>query len=125
MGARLLKPIRKKTSSKKPGKETAAAGRSAQDRFLQQMIDEHRKVAVFLASGARLEGEIVSFDQYVILMKGTMTDKVYKHAVSTIQPLEEPHIKAGTTVKRETARTPTIIRRPRPRLVKSGTGSGG
>jgi host factor-I protein len=119
MVARLLKPIRKKTSAKKPGKESAAPARSAQDRFLRQMIEEHRKVAVFLLSGVKLEGEIVSYDQYVILMKGTMTDKVYKHAVSTIQPLEEGPSMPPRNVKGET-RAPTIIRRVRPRLVKDG-----
>lgn len=124
MGAGLLKPIRKKTSSKKPVKDSVAPAQSAQDRFLRQMIEEHRKVAVFLASGVKLEGEIVSFDQYVILMKGTMTDKVYKHAVSTIQPLEAGPSKAGAKAKGETSRAPTIIRRVRPRLVKSGAGDG-
>jgi host factor-I protein len=119
MVARLLKPIRKKTSAKKTGKESAAPAQSAQDRFLKQMIEEQRKVAVFLASGVKLEGEIVSYDQYVILMKGTMTDKVYKHAVSTIQPLEEGPSTAARSVKGET-RAPTIIRRVRPRLVKGG-----
>lgn len=121
MVARLLKPIKKKTSTKKPGRESAAPAQSAQDRFLNQMIEEHRKVAVFLASGVKLEGEIVSFDQYVILMKGSMTDKVYKHAISTIQPLDESHAKAPGPAKGET-RTPTIIRRVKPRLVKGGAG---
>lgn len=125
MVTRLLKPIRKKTSLKKTGKESAAPARSAQDRFLRQMIEEHRKVAVYLASGLKLEGEILSFDQYVILMKGAMTDKVYKHAVSTIQPLEEGRAKAGPTVRGETSRAPTIIRRARPRLVKGGAGERG
>ena len=120
MVARLLKPIKKKTVAKKTGKDTASA-QSAQDRFLNQMIEEHRRVAIFLASGVKLEGEIVSFDQYVILMKGSMTDKVYKHAVSTIQPLDEGETKAPETARGET-RAPTIIRRVRPRLVKGGTG---
>jgi host factor-I protein len=121
MVARLLKPVKKKTAAKKTGKDSAAAAHSAQDRFLNQMIEEHRRVAIFLASGVKLEGEIVSFDQYVILMKGSMTDKVYKHAVSTIQPLDEGETKAPGPARSET-RAPTIIRRVRPRLVKGGTG---
>lgn len=83
------------------------------------MIDEHRKVAIFLASGVKLEGEIVSYDQYVILMKGPVTDKVYKHAVSTIQPLDSGSAKPARTAKGET-RAPTIVRRPKPRLLKIG-----
>ena len=118
MVARLQKPIKKKTTTKKSGKESAAPAQSAQDRFLNQMIEEHRKVAVFLASGVKLEGEIVSYDQYVILMKGAMTDKVYKHAVSTIQPLEEGVSRPARPVTGE-PRTPTIIRRVKPRMIRS------
>lgn len=120
MAARLLKPTKKKTTAKKTGKASASAGASAQDRFLRQMIDEHRKVAVFLASGVKLEGEIVSYDQYVILMKGPLTDKVYKHAVSTIQPLDTGPAKPARTVKSGETKTPTIVRRPKPRLLKIG-----
>ena len=119
MSARLQKPIKKQTTAKKSGKESAAAAQPAQDRFLNQMIEEHRKVAVFLASGVKLEGEIVSFDQYVILMKGAMTDKVYKHAVSTIQPLEEGAARPAKAATGE-PRTPTIIRRVKPRMIRSG-----
>lgn len=115
MGARLVKPVKKKASPKKTGKEIGT--QSAQDRFLRQMIDEHRKVAVFLSSGVKLEGEIISYDQYVILMKGTAIDKVYKHAVSTIQPLDVGPAKAP---KRGETRAPTIVRRVKPRLVKIG-----
>ena len=115
MAARLAKPVKKKASPKKTGKESGAPAQSAQDRFLRQMIDEHRKVAVFLASGVKLEGEIVSFDQYVILMKGTATDKVYTHAVSTIQPLDTGPAKLP---KKGETRAPTIVRRVKPRLVK-------
>ena len=120
MAARLLKPS-KKMSPKKAGKEGAPAP-SAQDRFLRQMIDEHRKVAVFLASGVKLEGEIVSYDQYVILMKGALTDKVYKHAISTIQPVDTGPEKTPRKVE---TRTPTIVRRIKPRLVRSGGGNAG
>lgn len=120
MAARLLKPTnKKKISAKRTGKENAASGLSAQDRFLRQMIDEHRKVAVFLASGVKLEGEIVSYDQYVILMKGPLTDKVYKHAVSTIQPLDAGPAKPARPPRNET-KTPTIVRRAKPRLLKIG-----
>jgi host factor-I protein len=120
MAARLLKPTKKKTTAKKSGKTSASAGPPAQDRFLRQMIDEHRRVAVFLASGVKLEGEIVSYDQYVILMKGPLTDKVYKHAVSTIQPLDSGPAKPARTVKSGETKTPTIVRRPKPRLLKIG-----
>jgi host factor-I protein len=122
MAARLLRPIKKKPSApgtQKPQKGSHATGQAAQDRFLRQMIDEHRKVAVFLASGVKLEGEIVSYDQYVILMKGALTDSVYKHAISTIQPVDAGSTSAKPPRKTET-RAPTIVRRSKPRLVKVG-----
>lgn len=108
----------KKPSGKKQGNGSGRDSPSAQDRFLSQMINERTRVAVFLASGVRLEGQIVSFDQFVILMKGAMTDKVYKHAVSTIQPVEEGH-PASDGARERTSRVPLITRRTRPRLARS------
>ena len=62
---------------------------NAQDRFLTEMIKERRNVAVFLVSGIKLEGRIVGFDDFVIIVHGAMEDQVYKHAVSTIQPVTD------------------------------------
>lgn len=107
---------------KKPsGKGPAGAGKyppgPAQDRFLNQMIEERRKVAVFLVGGVKLEAEIAGFDQHVIMMKGTTTDQVYKHAVSTIQPVVDSRPRFRTTARSRdgTARTPVISRR-KPRI---------
>jgi host factor-I protein len=113
----------KKASGKKQGNGSGSDSLSVQDRFLTQMINERTRVAVFLASGVRLEGEIISFDQFVILMKGTMTDKVYKHAVSTIQPVEEGHHASDGGAKDRTSRSPLITRRTRPRLARSAGGN--
>jgi host factor-I protein len=33
-----------------------------------------------------LQGQIESFDQYVVLLRNTVTQMVYKHAISTIVP---------------------------------------
>jgi host factor-I protein len=109
----------KKPSGKKQGNGSGLDLPSAQDRFLSQMISERTRVAVFLASGVRLEGQIVSFDQFVILMKGAVTDKVYKHAVSTIQPVEEGHQASDGGPRERTSRVPLITRRTRPRLARS------
>ena len=106
----------KKSSGRESANGTAYT-EPAQDRFLKQMIKEHTRVAVFLQSGVRLEGEIVSYDQFVILMKGAMTDKVYKHAVSTVQPISSGGAK-GYGDREATSRAPTIKRRTRPRVVK-------
>jgi host factor-I protein len=38
-------------------------------------------------NGIKLQGQIDSFDQYVVLLKNTVTQMVYKHAISTIVPV--------------------------------------
>lgn len=57
-----------------------------QDTFLNTLRKEHTPVSIFLVNGIKLQGRIDSFDQYVIMLKNTMVQMVYKHAVSTIVP---------------------------------------
>ncbi len=57
-----------------------------QDNFLNTLRKEHTPVSIFLVNGIKLQGRIDSFDQYVIMLKNTMSQMVYKHAVSTIVP---------------------------------------
>ena len=57
-----------------------------QDNFLNTLRKEHTQVSIFLVNGIKLQGRIDSFDQYVIMLKNTIVQMVYKHAVSTIVP---------------------------------------
>lgn len=57
-----------------------------QDSFLNTLRKEHTPVSIFLVNGIKLQGRIDSFDQYVIMLKNTVSQMVYKHAVSTIVP---------------------------------------
>lgn len=57
-----------------------------QDNFLNTLRKEHTAVSIFLVNGIKLQGRIDSFDQYVIILKNTVNQMVYKHAVSTIVP---------------------------------------
>ena len=57
-----------------------------QDPFLNTLRVEHVPVSVYLVNGIKLQGQIESFDQYVLLLKNTVTQMVYKHAISTIVP---------------------------------------
>ena len=57
-----------------------------QDPFLNALRKEHVPVTIYLVNGIKLQGNIDSFDQYVILLRNTVTQMVYKHAVSTIVP---------------------------------------
>lgn len=57
-----------------------------QDNFLNTLRKEHTPVSIFLVNGIKLQGKIDSFDQYVIMLKNTVNQMVYKHAISTIVP---------------------------------------
>ncbi len=57
-----------------------------QDTFLNTLRKEHIPVSIFLVNGIKLQGKVDSFDQYVIMLKNTVSQMVYKHAISTIVP---------------------------------------
>ena len=57
-----------------------------QDNFLNTLRKEHTPVSIFLVNGIKLQGKVDSFDQYVIMLKNTISQMVYKHAISTIVP---------------------------------------
>ena len=57
-----------------------------QDPFLNLVRREHIPVSIYLVNGIKLQGQVESFDQYVILLKNTVTQMVYKHAISTVVP---------------------------------------
>ena len=61
-------------------------GQSLQDPFLNALRKERVPVAVYLVSGIKLQGQIESFDQFVILLRNTVTQMIYKSAVSTVVP---------------------------------------
>lgn len=61
-------------------------GQLLQDPFLNALRHEHIPVSIYLVNGIKLQGQIESFDQYVILLRNTVTQMVYKHAISTILP---------------------------------------
>jgi host factor-I protein len=61
-------------------------GQNLQDNFLNTLRKEHTPVSIFLVNGIKLQGKVDSFDQYVIMLKNTISQRVYKHAISTIVP---------------------------------------
>jgi host factor-I protein len=60
-----------------------------QEPFLNALRKEKISVAIYLVNGIKLQGQIDSFDQYVIILKNTVNQMVYKHAVSTIVPIKD------------------------------------
>ncbi|MBQ9274088.1 MAG: RNA chaperone Hfq [Succinivibrio sp.] len=65
---------------------------SLQGVFLNALRREHVQVSIFLTSGIKLQGQIESFDQFVVLLKNRSSQIVYKHAISTIVPSREVKI---------------------------------
>ena len=61
-------------------------GQSLQDPFLNTLRKERIPVSIFLVNGIKLQGQIESFDQFVVLLKNAVSQMVYKHAISTIVP---------------------------------------
>lgn len=64
-------------------------GHSLQDPFLQALQKERVPVSVFLVNGIKLQGQIESFDQFVVLLRGSAVQVLYKHAISTIVPARD------------------------------------
>lgn len=71
-------------------------GHSLQDPFLNALRKERIPVSIFLVNGIKLQGQIESFDQYVVLLKNAVSQMVYKHAISTVVPSRNPRA-SGTT----------------------------
>ena len=63
-----------------------AKGQSLQDPFLNALRRDRIPVAIYLVNGIKLQGQIESFDQFVIVLKNTVNQMVYKHAISTVVP---------------------------------------
>jgi len=66
-----------------------AKNTNLQDLFLTQIIKDNISVSIYLLNGIKLQGQIKSFDQYVIVLSGTTPQLIYKHSVSTIVPSQE------------------------------------
>jgi len=61
-------------------------GQSLQDPFLNALRKEKIPVSIYLVNGIKLQGQVESFDQFVVLLKNSVSQMVYKHAISTIVP---------------------------------------
>src|SRR5438105_442552 len=73
----VTKPPREKNMSNK--------GQLLQDPFLNTLRKEHVPVSIYLVNGIKLQGQIESFDQYVVLLRNSVTQMVYNHALSPAQ----------------------------------------
>ena len=66
-----------------------------QDPFLNELRKEKVPVSIYLINGIKLQGTVDSFDQFVILLKSSVNQMVYKHAISTVVPSRNVEISAS------------------------------
>jgi host factor-I protein len=93
-----------------------------QDQFLHALAHGRIAVTIYLVNGIRLQGEIESFDQYGLILRGGSQQFVYKHAISTIVPVrdaqtarsdtqaEVPEVRVTTLRPRKPPPAPQAIR---------------
>ena len=71
-------------------------GHTLQDPYLNLLRKERISVSIYLVNGIKLQGQIESFDQFVVLLKNTVSQMVYKHAISTIVPSKNVRVPVQT-----------------------------
>ena len=72
-----------------------AKGQSLQDPFLNVLRKEKVPVSIYLVNGIKLQGQIDSFDQFVVLLRNSVSQMVYKHAISTVVPSRNVRLPSG------------------------------
>jgi host factor-I protein len=72
-----------------------ARGQSLQEPFLNALRKERVPVSIYLVNGIKLQGQIESFDQFVVLLKNSVSQMVYKHAISTVVPARNVRLATG------------------------------
>ncbi len=81
-------------------------GQSLQDPFLNALRKERVPVSIFLVNGIKLQGQIESFDQFVVLLKNSVSQMVYKHAISTVVPARNVRIQHNDTTQEDESASP-------------------
>ncbi|MGE0858541.1 MAG: RNA chaperone Hfq [Gammaproteobacteria bacterium] len=72
-------------------------GQSLQEPYLNALRKERVPVSIYLVNGIKLQGQIESFDQFVILLKNSVSQMVYKHAISTVVPARNVRLPRAET----------------------------
>jgi host factor-I protein len=92
-------------------------GQSLQDPFLNTLRKERVPVSIYLVNGIKLQGQVESFDQFVVLLKNNVNQMVYKHAISTIVPARNVRMAPSKDDDEEAADAPPA---PIPRATEPG-----
>ena len=57
-----------------------------QDQFLNRIRRDRSHVIVELTTGRKIEGIILGFDNFCLILRGEADQLVYKHAICSISP---------------------------------------
>lgn len=70
-------------------------GHTLQEPFLNALRKERIPVSIYLVNGIKLQGQIESFDSFVVLLRNSVSQMVYKHAISTVVPARAVRVYDG------------------------------
>ena len=62
---------------------------NVQDQFLNRLRRDRNHVVVELTTGHKIEGVVLSFDNFCVIPRGEADQLVYKHAICSISPGEK------------------------------------
>ncbi len=82
-------------------------GQALQDPFLNALRKERIPVSIYLVNGIKLQGQVESFDQFVVLLKNSVSQMVYKHAISTVVPARNVRLNFADQAPGETGPGPS------------------
>lgn len=80
-----------------------AKGHSLQEPFLNALRKERIPVSIYLVNGIKLQGQIESFDQFVVLLKNSVSQMIYKHAISTVVPARNVRLNLADDMNDDTS----------------------
>lgn len=61
-----------------------------QDHILKHVHEKDIEVIVYFVNGYQLKGKITAYDNFTVILRSDQRDQmIYKHAISTIAPVEK------------------------------------
>lgn len=63
-------------------------GHTTEEDFIKILMKNEVPVSIYLVNGIKLQGKISGFDAKVFMLKNGITQLIYKHAVSTVVPMQ-------------------------------------
>ena len=66
-----------------------ANAENLQDLMLNELRREHTPVTMFLMNGFQMKGVVTGFDSFIVMLSSDGKQQmIYKHAISTVVPLQ-------------------------------------